>query len=218
MIRNVSITVPPRTEVGIYGAPSSGKSSLILAMLNLAPYRGSILIDGVEARSIPRKYFQSKVTVMPQNPVIFPGTIRENLIPEEIMMDHINESLYLIVIHFILDSVELLHVVELHGDFSTPLADLNLTPGQLQRFSLAQALLHHFITQSKIILIDSATSNVDRETRLCMHDIMRQIFSNCCVITTALHPAIVAHAHQIGRIQGGRLNVRPGRQATKQSS
>lgn len=185
----------------------SGNSYLVLSMLNLIPYNGSIRINGVEARRIPRQSFQSKVTIIPQNPVVFPGTIRQNLIPEEIFREDVDEKMYFVVIEHVLHRLDLLDLVYFHGDLSTPLSDLNLSPGQLQKFSLAQALLHHFLTQSKLIVIDGATSNCDERTRHRMQELIMEIFSGSTIIVTALHRSIVSRARKIVRIENGQIHM-----------
>lgn len=185
---------------------NSGKSSFLYSLLNLVPYTGSIKIDGLEVRNIPRPEFRTRFTVIPQKPVVFSAmTVRQNLIPEEMLTDIVDEDKLRIVIEYILDEVGLWHHVYQHGDTSIPLQDLKLSPGQLQLFSLAQALVFHFVNRSKIVLIDAATSNVDREMRQCMQRIIREIFPDSTLITVANHPSIVAGASLIGQIANGNV-------------
>lgn len=172
-------------------------------------YTGSIKIDGIEVRDIAPDVLQSRITIITQEPVVFPGTIRQNLIPDEFLVENIDENLYLVPIYYILDGVQLLSHIELHGDLDLPLADLNLSPSQLQRFSLAQALMSHFIAQltkkKKIVLVDDATSNVDRETRECMAKIMKEIFLDCSIIKVSQRRPEASGAAFVGQLRNGRL-------------
>lgn len=180
---------------------TSGKSTLLYALLNLVSYTGSIKIDGIEMREIAHRELRSRITVIPQNPVIFPGTVRENLLPEELIAKNANKKMYTIVIDHILDSVGLLYSVRQCGGILTQFADLNLSAQQLQRFSLAQALMSQFLSQSKILLIDNATSSVDTDTREDMEQIIRDIFGACAIVTAAYNPAAVQTAKVIGIVR-----------------
>lgn len=135
-------------------------------------------------------------------------SIRQNLVPDELLMDEVNESTHIVVMEHILHSVGMLGLVYQHGDLSTPLADLNLSFAQLQRFSMAQALMDRFRKRGKMLLVDRTTSIVGRDARQYIQRVIREIFSEGSILTTALDPIVVSKADNNARIENGRLQMK----------
>lgn len=81
ILRHITLNIPSGSKLGICGRTGSGKSSLILALLRTMEIQsGDIVLDDVSLQSCPRDVIRSKVTVIPQEPILFPGTVRENII------------------------------------------------------------------------------------------------------------------------------------------
>lgn len=81
VLNNLTFKIKPKEKVGIVGRTGAGKSSLIAALFRLADIDGKILIDGISTSDIPLKTMRSKLSIIPQEPVLFSGTLRSNLDP-----------------------------------------------------------------------------------------------------------------------------------------
>jgi len=191
--------VGDKEKVGVVGRTGASKSTLTTALFRIADAdSGQIFLDGVDISAIPLRLLRSKLTIIPQDPVMFIGytilsnpfllvltfpffflsrsTIRTNLDPTLAFSD---EKIWqtLQQIHFS-DTV-----AALPGklEFEVLENGENLSHGQRQLLCIARALLR----DSKVIMMDEATSNVDLETDQLIQRAMRDSFRNCTVITIA---------------------------------
>lgn len=187
-LRKVSATIQPGQKIAICGRTGSGKSSLILALLRmLNAESGTICIDGVDITQITHENLRRHLIVVPQEPVLFPGTLRSNLTlarysgsPATITAPQDGEDGRLLEI---LTTVSLWPAISLYGGLDTEISNFPLSYGQKQLLCLARAVAKK--GSSSVLILDEATSTVDNETQRSIVNVLETEFASHTIISIA---------------------------------
>jgi ATP-binding cassette, subfamily C (CFTR/MRP), member 1 len=178
----------------------SGKSTMISSILRLIdPNDGKIIIDGVNIAQMKRNNVRNRIICLPQDPLIFSGSFRFNLDPVNTVPDDA-------VLIDILKSVNLWAVIEKRGGLESELKIDALSHGEQQLLALARALLRKHVAAGHCILVlDEATSNLDKGTEAVIQKVIEEKFRENTVITVAHRLETVARADEILLLEKGEV-------------
>ena len=175
VLQNVSFSLPTGTRLGILGRTGAGKTSLMSAIYSyFAEYEGDILYDGTPIRSVDLQKLRSSITIIPQEPVLFNGTLRKNIDPFSRFTNAQIESA--------MQEVTLSSKFAEQGlDFLVESGGANISQGEKQLICFSRALL----TQTPLVLMDEATASIDPQTENTISRLLEERFKNRTILMIA---------------------------------
>lgn len=172
VLKNINFIINPKSKIGIVGRTGAGKSSIISILFRLYRNEGLISIDDVDIKTLSLEFLRSNMAIIPQDPVLFTGTIRTNIDPTGRYNDtEIWEAVGTVKLKGLLKTLD----DEIHE------GGANFSSGQRQLICLARAI----VSKSKIIILDEATANMDPESESVIHSTIQESFASCTVLTIA---------------------------------
>ncbi|CAF1496699.1 unnamed protein product [Adineta ricciae] len=199
ILKSLNLRIESEEKIGIIGRTGAGKSSLLQALFRLVDHsstNGTILIDNIDIRHLSLDRLRSHLSVIPQVPILFSGTLRYNIDPFEQYSDE--ECLAA------LEAVLLGQLVRNHPDglhLFIAESGTNLSAGERQLICVARAILK----KSKILLIDEATANVDHATDRMIQQVIAEKFRDRTILTIAHRLNTVAKSDRILVLEQGEI-------------
>ncbi|KZV73095.1 P-loop containing nucleoside triphosphate hydrolase protein [Peniophora sp. CONT] len=200
VLHELNFTVKSGERVGIVGRTGSGKSSLTLSLLRCIFTEGTVLYDGLDTGNVNLDALRGAVTIIPQVPELLSGTLRENLDPFGQHDDEaLNAALRAAGLYSVQDQ-EIEGRITLDSQISTGGGSLSV--GQRQILALARAL----VRQSKLLILDEATSSIDYDTDAVIQRSLRtELGGDVTLLTVAHRLATIMDADKIMVLDAGRL-------------
>ncbi len=199
VLKNLNLSIPSGSTVGLVGATGSGKTTLIRLLLRFHDSaNGKISIDGFDIRNLTLSSLRKSIGLVSQNTTLFPGSVRENILygnPDASQDEIINAAKVGEALGFI---------EELPNKWDTNIGEdgHKLSGGQRQRLAIARAVLKN----APILILDEATSNVDNETEAALQRSIEKISENRTTLIIAHRLSTVRNADIIAVIEGGQVS------------
>ena len=175
ILKDINLEIKPGEKIGVVGRTGSGKSTMLLCLFRiLEANKGQILIDGIDISKIGLEILRQSLTIIPQEPIILEGNIRDNIDPSKTYNDtEILNTLKEVGLNDFMSDKDLDYKIEENGN--------NISVGEKQLICIARAILK----KTKIILMDEATANIDYRTESALKKNINEDMKESTVMTIA---------------------------------
>jgi len=204
VLRGLDLRIEPDQIVALVGRSGAGKSTLVRLLLRLHdPWSGRILVDGQDLREVDVRSLRSQIAVVRQSPVLFSGTIAENIRfgCEQASMEEVVAAA---------ESANLLEVVRrLPEGFDTPIGErgVRLSGGERQRIAIARA----FLEDAPILILDESTSELDETSARAIHEALERLVTGRTTLVVTHRASTRMRAHRVVTLADGvAREARPG--------
>ncbi len=198
VLEDFTLKVEPGEMIGLVGPTGAGKTTVINLLARFYDVtQGAILVDGVDIRRIRQEDFRRQLGIVPQEPFLFPGTIRENIAyakpgasDREIMRAAKAANAHEFILGF-------------PDGYDTQVGERGqrLSGGERQRISIARAILH----DPRILILDEATASVDTETEQLIQEAITRLVQNRTTFAIAHRLSTLRHASRLVVLQEGKM-------------
>jgi len=198
VLHDINLSIKPGEAVAIVGQTGSGKSSLVsLTARFYEVEKGEVTVDGYDVRSVTQQSLRQQIGIVPQDPILFSGTIEENIKygKLEASRDEVIEVAKMVGAHNFISRLEKGY------DTQVGQRGVSLSAGQRQLICLARAIL----ADPRILILDEATSNVDTNTERIMQRALRKLTRGRTCLTIAHRLSTVTGANRIIVLEQGRI-------------
>lgn len=197
VLNKVKVNIEPGQKIGIVGRTGAGKSTLCLALCRIIEkLEGSIEIDGVDISTVGLADLRDQITIIPQDPVLFTGTLRFNLDPQGKLKDKQLEDM--------VERAGLKPLLERDGnglDFKISYKGDNLSAGEKALVCICRAALR----KSKVVLLDEATASIDVETEETIQKLITNEFKDATMLTVAHRLNTIINSDKIMFMKDGQV-------------
>ncbi len=198
VLHDVSLVVIPGERIALVGPSGAGKSTMLKLLMRFYDVKaGAISIDGYEVRDLPLAFLRSQIGLVQQEPFLFNGTVRENILYGDLTADQAR----LEVVARAARAHEF--ITELPEGYDTWIGErgVKLSVGQKQRISIARVLLK----DPPIVIFDEATSNIDTETEVKIREALANLTQDRTTFIIAHRLSTLQNVHRIVVMDRGRI-------------